>query len=270
MSTGSAQLSSEQGLWLRRFGGVVSRDTEVRLICFPHAGGAASFFRPVARALSPRVDVLAVQYPGRQDRRAEAPVRSIGELANRIAAVLTEPLGSELPTAFFGHSMGAVTAYEVARRLDRVKGMGEASPFRLFVSGRRAPSIERDEAVHLRDDAGLIAEVASLGGTDSMVLSDPELRAMVLPALKADYLAIETYRYSRAAGEPAPCPVTVLIGDTDPHTTPAEGRAWSSHASAGDCELLELTGGHFFLVDRSVEVLDLLRSRLLPRTGRPR
>ncbi|MDX2709776.1 alpha/beta fold hydrolase [Streptomyces sp. PA03-6a] len=264
MDTTSVGPSSDQRLWLRRFGGSTGQGAEVRLICFPHAGGAATFFQPFARALAPRVDVLAVQYPGRQDRRAETGVRDIPELADRITAVLAEPLPPRVPMAFFGHSMGAVTAYEVARRLHGARASsGGDLPFRLFASGRRAPSARRDESVN-RDDGALIEEVSSLGGTEPVLLSDPELRAMVLPALRADYQAIESYRYSPAAGEPAPCPVTVLTGDSDPHTTLEEARAWSGHAPEGDCELQELPGGHFFLVDQATEVLDLLRSRLLP------
>lgn len=266
-TAGTDPLSDPQ-LWLRRFGGD-GQGGEVRLICFPHAGGSASFFLPVARALAPHVEVLAVQYPGRQDRRSERCVDDIGALADHITAVLDHPdgTGPDLPTAFFGHSMGAVTAYEVARRILRAQKAGRAGgsgrlPFRLFASGRRAPSRHRDTSVHLRDDNGIIEEVTSLGGTESMMFSDPELRAMVLPALRSDYRAIETYRY--APGGPAPCPVTVLTGDADPQTTLDEARAWVEHAPADGFEFEVLPGGHFFLVDRAPEVLSLLRTRLLP------
>ena len=131
-------------LWLRRFH--PAADAPVRLVCFPHAGGSASFYFPGSAALADGCDVSALQYPGRQDRRHEPNVDDIGVLADRIAPVL-EPL-FDRPVVFFGHSMGAVLAFEVARRLE-ARGH---EPALLFASGRRAPSTVREENVHQRDD----------------------------------------------------------------------------------------------------------------------
>src|SRR6059058_3650797 len=103
------------GTWLRRFGPVL--DSGVRLICFPHAGGSASAYVPLARALAPEVEVLAVQYPGRQDRRHEPPIEDVNRLADLAADVL--PTDSARPYALFGHSMGALVAYETALRLSQ-------------------------------------------------------------------------------------------------------------------------------------------------------
>ncbi|MEG8179849.1 thioesterase [Nocardia terpenica] len=238
----------DEKLWFRR-----SQPTEQadhRLVCFPHAGGSASYFTPVARALAPDVDVLAVQYPGRQDRRSEPGIDDIGVLADRVHHIIrTWP---SRPLTLFGHSMGAVVAFEVARRLRRDN---PHHSLHLFVSGRRAPHIERTDTVHLRDDAGIAAEVRSLGGTESQLLQDPEVLEMILPALRSDYRAVETYRF--VPDGPPPCPITALTGDRDPHATPDEVREWARH-SQNPFAAKVFPGGHFFLAERATEVLAVL------------
>lgn len=109
------QTPVETGAWVRRFH-PDGRDAAHRLICFPHAGGSASFYFPVSRALTPGVDVLAIQYPGRQDRRHEPCIDSIAALADALAEEVRP--WCDRPVTFFGHSMGATLAFEVARRLE--------------------------------------------------------------------------------------------------------------------------------------------------------
>jgi surfactin synthase thioesterase subunit len=205
---------------------------------------------PVSAALSPAgVDVVAVQYPGRQDRRAEPPIGDMAVLADQLYEVLRrEP---QIPTTIFGHSMGAILGFEVTRRLES-DGRG---PVRLFASGRRGPGTHRDEKIHLRDDAGILAELRTMNGTESVILADDELMRAALPALRADYKAIETYRCG--SDDRVRCPITVLTGDSDPKTTLDEASAWAQHTS-GPCDVQIFTGGHFFLIDRADEILKLL------------
>jgi pyochelin biosynthesis protein PchC len=158
---------------------------------------------------------------------------------------------------FFGHSMGALLAFEVARRL---AGQGIV-PRHLVVSGRRAPSRRRAESVHTRDDAGLIAEVVALSGTDAAILGDPEILRMVLPAIRGDYRAVETHQHRD--GPPLTCPITVLTGDDDPRVSLDEATAWKEHTTEG-CDVRVLAGGHFFLVHHQQEINDLLRALLRP------
>ncbi|WP_371478842.1 thioesterase II family protein [Kitasatospora sp. NBC_00315] len=231
--------------WIRAFNPVPGAG--IRLVCFPHAGGAASFWFPLTRLLPAGVELLAVQYPGRQDRRAEPCIDDIGTLADRTAEVLRRQHPDE-PLALFGHSMGAAVAFETARRLERDSGRPVAH---LFVSGRRSPGEFRAEYVHLRDDDGLIAELGTLGGTAPELLADPELRDLVLPPVRSDYRAIETYRCPPDAT--VGCPVTVLTGDADPRVTVAEARRWEDHTTgAFDFEVFE--GGHFYLEDHRAGV----------------
>ncbi|MFF4402810.1 thioesterase II family protein [Streptomyces sp. NPDC001480] len=237
--------------WLRRFHSVP--DAEHRVVCFPHAGGSASFYFPFSKALSADADVLAVQYPGRQDRRHEPCVNSVTELADILAEELRPWL--DRPVTFFGHSMGGSVAFEVATRL-QARGM---TVHTLVVSGRRAPSRVRDEQVHLRDDEGLLDHIVQLGGTDRQVLSDPELLRMVLPMVRSDYRAAETYRHS--PGPKLTCPVLALTGDTDPQVTHEEAAAWGEHTT-GPFALEVFSGSHFYLLQHITGVSAAVASRL--------
>ncbi|MDH6131112.1 pyochelin biosynthetic protein PchC [Kitasatospora sp. MAA4] len=245
--------------WIRSYH--PAPDAAVRLLCFPHAGGSASFFFPVSRELSPDVDVLAVQYPGRQDRRAEPIVTDIGLLADQVLERLVA-VSDDRPLALFGHSMGSLVAFEVAGRL-RARGVRLAA---LIVSGRRAPHLQRADNVHQRSDDGLVAELKALSGTDSGLLGDDEILRMILPAIRGDYQAVETYRYQ--ASPALECPVLALVGDSDPRVDVDGVREWEQHA-AGEFELSVLPGGHFYLAREQASVLAAIRARIgvLPVAG---
>ncbi len=247
-----------ENMWMRCFQPCPSG--RVRLICFPHAGGSATYYFPYSQSLAPEIETWAVQYPGRQDRRREPLIDNIQELADRIYAELSTELSR--PFAFFGHSMGAVVAFEVAQRLKEQDGI---SPVWLGASGRRAPSHRREENVHQRDDAGLIAEMRRVGGTNQLFLQDEELLAAILPVTRNDYRAIETYRW--ADGPALDCPVTALVGDSDPQTTTAEAAGWAAHTTE-PFELSVFPGGHFYLDSQRAAVLDTISTALLgvPRT----
>ncbi len=254
-------MTGEAALWFRRMR--PADDAATRLFCFPHAGGSASFFHPLAGTLHDRVDVTAVQYPGRQDRRHEPAVTEIGELADRICAVF--PDHDDVPFAFFGHSMGAVVCYELALRL---AARGRPLPSVLFASGRKAPSCRDTDSVHLLDDAALVGEIAGLYGTDRRLLSDPDVLAMILPPLRADYAAIESYRWdSRTA--PLDVPIVALVGDSDPRASVEEAAGWRRHGRR-EFELHVSPGGGHFYLSQEVEwtasrIMEGLGGRVVPR-----
>ncbi|MEJ8668346.1 MULTISPECIES: thioesterase II family protein [unclassified Streptomyces] len=226
------------GQWFRRFGD--PEPDALRLICFPHAGGAASAYRPLSRQLKPHIEVRAVQYPGRQDRRHEPPAAGIRELAAVVAGKLEDDDGAA-PFAFFGHSMGALVAYETARLLEQ---RGARPPRRLFLSARAAPGPTPRPHDQLADDAAILTAVRRLGGTGAALFDDPELVAMVLPALRADYAALAGYSWT--PGEPLQAPVTVLCGDADPVVSVAEADGWRTYTRA-ETEVRVFPGGHFYL-----------------------
>ncbi|RSN55631.1 thioesterase [Actinomadura sp. WAC 06369] len=241
--------------WTRRFHPAPDGDARApRLLCLPHAGGSASFFFPASKALAPAVEVLAVQYPGRQDRRHEPNVSDLHELADQIFAAVRRL--DDRPLALLGHSMGALVGYEVALRM---RDSGTRAPVRFFASGRRAPSRHRPSTLHTEPDERIVAELRRLSGTDAAMLADPELLEMILPAIRADYRAVETYRPE--PGRVLDCPVTVLTGDADPQVTIDEAAAWEEHTT-GPTELRVFQGGHFFLMDEAERVLDTVRSGL--------
>lgn len=249
---------AEEDLWIRRFHPLP--ESVPRLVCFPHAGGSASYYFTLSQSLTPRAEVLAVQYPGRQDRRHEPMMDSITELADRIFHALHR--WTDRPFAFFGHSMGAVLAFEVAQRFHRVE---QVDPRFLIVSARRAPSRLRPGNLHLRDDDGLISELRRVGGTEEMFLNDAELRPAVLRLIRNDYKAIEGYAWS-----PTPsidCPITALVGDSDPYTSVDDAAAWAQHSS-GAFDLRVFPGGHFYLDNHRMEVIELISAALsaVPRS----
>jgi len=242
----------DSSTWLRVYH--PAPDSRARLVCFPHAGGSATYFFPVSAALAPEFEVLAVQYPGRQDRRSDPFIDTIDKLADRIHEALLPVI--KPPFAFFGHSMGASLAFEVARRLEE---RDDLVPVMVFASGRRAPSRVREENVHLRDDAGIAEEMRRLGGTDARMLDEPELLEMFLSATRNDYRAIERYRRGTEARISAP--IVVLTATDDPLTTVEEAHSWSEHTGGGAKTHL-FDGGHFYLQQHAAAVIDIISADL--------
>ncbi|MFH7596499.1 alpha/beta fold hydrolase [Streptomyces racemochromogenes] len=228
--------------WIRRFHPPAAPGTAPVLVVLPHAGGSASFYFPLSRDLAAHAEVLTVQYPGRQDRLGEPSPDTVAGFVDEVQRALEPWRGRSL--VLFGHSMGAVLAYELARRLEA--SGGGAGPRGLVLSGRRSPLVARHDDLHTRDDDALLAHVGALAGTDAGLLADPELRAMVLPALRGDYRAVGTYRH-----EPGPLlrtPVSVLCGESDPRTSLSEAMAWRELTGAA-FTFRAFPGGHFYLAE---------------------
>ncbi|MFE9655846.1 thioesterase II family protein [Micromonospora sp. NPDC006431] len=246
--------------WLRRYRPRPAATR--RLVCFPYASGNATFYRQWAVRLSPEVEVVAVQYPGRLDRIHEPCVRDMATMVDGIVAALQPLLHTDF--ALFGHSMGAAVAYEVAHRLEH--GLG-VSPRRLVVSGRPAPQHHRPGVKHLGSDQELWDELRRLGGTTDEALAHPELRNALLPTLRADYRLVETYRPT--LGAPLSVPVTAITGDDDPEAHVPEVADWR-RCTTGEFQLRVLPGHHFYLIDRQAEVLDHVSEALGLPAGQPR
>jgi surfactin synthase thioesterase subunit len=211
---------------------------ERRLVCFPHAGGSPYFFREWGKAL-PALEVHAVCYPGRAERFKEPLATDVVHLAGEIAEALRPLL--DRPVALFGHSMGAVVAYETARRLQAVG----APVSHLYVSGAAAAHLPRAAPAALDfDDEAVVRTLIELGGTDAELLDNPQFRGLVLPYIASDFRMLASYTHRSAAL--LDCPVTALLGRSDPRVTPDQSAAWGQLGSGGFRHEI-LPGGHFYL-----------------------
>lgn len=237
-------------LWLRRL--KPNPHARLRLFCFHFAGGSASAYRtwPTGLASScPDVELCAVQLPGRENRLHEQPFTQVAPLVTALLAALRPEL--DRPFAFFGHSMGATVAYELAQALTSISIL----PSHLFASGRRAPGMpERFAPIHQAptDDDLLRAIQQRYQNLPELLLQDAELKAIYAPLLRADFTLVETYTPSSLT--PLPCPITAFGGTTDPIATEAELMAWRTMTQS-DFALYLLPGGHFYLQEQSGPLL---------------
>lgn len=250
--------NKKNGDWIRRY--VDRPEDGPVMVCLPHAGGSAGFYLPVARLAVEWAEVLSVQYPGRQERRHEPCAESVTELADRIADEVRP--WADRPLILFGHSMGATVAYELARRLEAA----HVTPVGLFVSGRPAPSFVRDLGLHRKSDSDLLAEVRALGGTAAVLLRDEEFMRAALPAIRADYRAIETYRHTE--GPVLNCPVVALTGEDDPRAPLEDVAAWREHTT-GAFHMYTFPGGHFYLTDHLSRIMSLIRAHVAEAVPSP-
>jgi medium-chain acyl-[acyl-carrier-protein] hydrolase len=236
----------------------LSRDPSLRLFCFPYAGGGQTAFRHWSQQLPVNLDLRVLQLPGRERRVKEAPFTSWKPLVQGALNAIS-PL-VDLPFAFFGHSMGALIAFELALELrDRFGKI----PQRFFVSACRAPHLPRAWSPHSSEEE-LLARLRCLNGTPQEVLNDPDLMALLLPVFRADFRLVETY----FRGKPVQltCPLIALGGRRDPSVSPEHLTAWREYTSS-DFSLRIFEGDHFFIHQRRAYVLDLISSELMGTIG---
>ncbi|XVQ85647.1 thioesterase II family protein [Microbispora siamensis] len=233
----------------------------VRLFCFPHAGAGAGAFAEWPAMLPPEVELVAVQLPGREDRVGEPPLVRMDPAVRTVALALRPYLQGSY--AFFGHSGGALLAFELAKAL-RPRGM---RPAHLFVSGQPAPHLPPVAPhIHALPDDEFRAALHRLGGMPAGVVSDDELMRLLLPALRADFTLWEGYRHRQ--DPPLPTPITALGGAADDRAPAESLRAWRDHTTAAFTTRL-FDGGHFYLNDSAAELTAVLGAVLLGREPVP-
>ncbi|MGI9308570.1 MAG: thioesterase II family protein [Gammaproteobacteria bacterium] len=211
----------------------------MKLFCFPCAGGGASMYFSWAEMLGQHIELVAVQLPGREWRISEDVLEDLHELADVVFAGIREELVA--PYAFLGTSLGALLAFEVARRV-RAEGLPE--PAHLFVCAAGAPQIpEPAPLFHLPDDE-FVQEIKELGGLQDDVAASPELTALCLPIIKADCKANDTYDYREQP--PLDVPISVYGGIEDLTVSDERLNAWAEQ-TVQECSVHMLPGTHLFV-----------------------
>lgn len=256
--TGEVAAKGAGARWLRNWH--PRPGAAVNLVCLPHAGGSAGFYRGWPDLLPAEIGFHAVQYPGREDRFAETPFSGMAELADAITGAIRPLFDKDV--VLFGHSMGASVAWEVAGRCE-AEGL---MPRLLLLSGRSAP-LRRPvgaPARRPRTDDEIVAEIRGFSTAGSTALDDPDLRELLLPMIRADYRLVEEYRPEQP--RPVRAPIAVLHGRDDTEVTPEGASAWREFTTAL-CTDHVFEGGHFYLREHERPVLSTV-SALVARALR--
>jgi medium-chain acyl-[acyl-carrier-protein] hydrolase len=245
-------------VWIRTEGPLLRfgrrPDATVRLFCLPYAGGSAMVYRQWAAALPDTIEVVGAELPGRGTRWKEAPGGDLRAVAATLAPEVARL--TDIPFVLFGHSMGALLAYELALRLPG------RQPASLVLSACPAPHrLAGRPQRHRLPDAELISEIARMDGTPQAVLNDRDLMALMLRIIRADLTMFETY--TATAPTPLPCSIAALCGSSDTIVQKADVSGWRDYTAAGS-SLSELPGGHFFIRKSSSRIVDHLARLLAP------
>ena len=230
-------------------------DASIRLFCFPYAGSGASGFRKWPERLPANIELRAVQLPGREDRFVEKPIDRVETIVQSVGEAIPDLL--DRPFAFFGHSMGSLIAFELARHLRRV---GSPQPVALMVSGQRPPQA-KDPPPRRFDlpQKEFLEMLRNIDGTPPGIIDNPEMMEMLTPLLRADFAVCETYAYS--SEPPLTCPIAAFGGELDGEVSPEILGQWREQTS-GDFRLRMFPGGHFYLQASEANFLDALSNEL--------
>jgi medium-chain acyl-[acyl-carrier-protein] hydrolase len=230
------------------------RQARCRLFCFPYAGGGSSIYRPWLAHMTPHIHLCPVELPGHEKRLREPAYDDVSALVKTLADILPPYL--DLPFAFFGHCIGALIAFELARELSARK----KPPRHLIVSGFRSPDLRNPNRVlHNLPDADFMHELRRYGGTSEILLQDQTVMNRLLPSFRADFALHERYEYQ--AGPKLECPLSVFGGAEDALVKSDHLTGWAAKTS-GETSIRMFPGGHFFLINQRAQVLGAVTDAL--------
>ena len=229
-----------------------------RLFCFPFAGGGATAYRKWAGSLGPHIEVCAIQLPGRESRLLDPALDDVDAL---VAALLEHlPSYFDRPYAFYGHSMGALLAFELTRSIEKLDGL--RGPERLFLAAHRAAHLPLQRPpMSTLSDADFIEKIRSYGGFVDEILNNSEMMELILPTIRADFRLCDHYKLKDQT--PIQCPIHVFAGSQDAQTLLDSTYAWSLRSKA-PVDVQVFSGGHFFMHSHMNEVHDAIKKRLIP------
>jgi medium-chain acyl-[acyl-carrier-protein] hydrolase len=234
---------------------------QLQLFCFPFAGGGTAAYFPWSKLLPPEVALCSIRLPARESRMREKPYTQMAPLVQDLANVLAPYL--DRPFAFFGHSLGALIAFEMARYLRREK---MAQPLHLFASGHRAPQLpDPDSPLYLLPDDEFVREMSRrYNGVPKEILQSSELLNLFLPVMRADATVLDTYVYSDEP--PLAFPISAYSGDRDHSVRQNEMEGWHLQTQ-GPFQFTMFAGDHFFVRSNQAQVVQTLSKELAPYLG---
>ncbi|MBL3655562.1 thioesterase II family protein [Fulvivirga sediminis] len=226
----------------------------IKLFCFPYAGGSAAVYKNWQKHLSPNIEIVPVELKGRGRRISEPLYKNVDDLVDDLFPLIQKECQRNY-YAFFGHSMGAMIAYELSLRINQSP---VALPIRLFLSGRGAPHIASSKNYHLLDDEAFKAEILNLGGTPPEFFEHQELIDIFLPVLKNDFKLVETS--GREEIMPLNAPITSFFGEDEDLTT-EQKEGWEYYTEKKFKKYV-YQGGHFFIKEHYKTIIDILNKQL--------
>jgi medium-chain acyl-[acyl-carrier-protein] hydrolase len=232
--------------------------SKIKLFCFPYAGGSTQMYHSWDSRLHPKIELCPIELSGRGQRFNEPLYKDFGELITDIFHQVKHDI-LETPYVFFGHSLGALIAFELVHKI------GAANlpyPKHIFYSGKSAPNLEntRKTFYHLMESEKFKAEIMKLGGTSPVIFENKELAELFLPIIKNDFKMAETYHFMEGRklynGE-----ITVFLGKNDAMTA-AQCHEWI-RCTSGICKIMYFNGGHFFITDESERIISTINETLM-------
>lgn len=228
--------------------GKINERANYRVFCFPHAGGGASFYKKWEEAFDGGVDLIGVQYPGHFDRIKESPATNIEELTDPICEEIEAY--TDIPVVLFGHSLGALVAYTISKKLSK-------PPLLLGVSGRNSPQYTLNTSIHKMDVNDLILDLYKQGGTSFDILDNFEAMQLFIPAIRADYQIAETYVLPSDA-KLLDCPISIFWGEDDKDIHISAVSDWRFMTKRNFKQHI-FSGGHFYLESQFKKVVNTLQ-----------
>ncbi|MHB8063776.1 MAG: thioesterase II family protein [Ruminiclostridium sp.] len=234
---------------------------KIQLFCIPYAGGSALIYSQWKKYLHESIELCPVELSGRGKRIGSPFYKSIYEAADDIYNNMKEVLSSNSSYALYGHSMGSLLVYEL---LYKLKSSGLCGPRHVFFSGSNPPHINKNKkTLHLLPEKEFIDEVLKLGGTPTDTFKNEEIAQVFVPILRADFKILETYNYFPKESKIS-CKVTALTGTDDATVLLHDVYSWKEYVES-EFNVVEITGGHFFILDNAQKVVSIINNTLVSR-----